>query len=296
MRVALLVAAALASPFTDLAAARAARRVWQGRLTEARLAADRDVAAAEQRAQGSAAEETQRARLSLAKLRLHTKATLSRAASLENEAAEVTSTANAVATAVPTSVLAAPPPLPTQSPELPENEEGEEILARAEANATTLLSQRLAAESEVTGLTAEEKLLQASLVDVQHQVAELRASRGQDSAKLNATLRTLEHTAALVANATLPDSRSLLANMSLAANASSVNATVPASAVEDEAAAVEALEKQLFQLTQAREAVQAETADHLREVESMNASFTNLVARSKLLNSELTKLAPGRAA
>ena len=32
-----LVAAALASPFTDLAAAKAARRVWQGRLTEARL-------------------------------------------------------------------------------------------------------------------------------------------------------------------------------------------------------------------------------------------------------------------
>merc|ERR1719316_2354720 len=136
-----LVAAALASPFTDLAAAKAARRVWQGRLTEARLAADREVAAAAAREEAGEAEAKEHARLLLARYRLHTKATLARAVALENEAAQVTSTAKAVATAVPTSVLAPPPKLPTEAP-----------LSRAEANATAILAQRVTAESEVTAL------------------------------------------------------------------------------------------------------------------------------------------------
>merc|ERR1719352_203829 len=290
-----LVAAALASPFTDLAAAKAARRVWQGRLTEARLAADREVAAAASREEAGEAEAKEHARLLLARYRLHTKATLARAVALENEAAQVTSTANAVATAVPTSVLTPP----TEAPVLPD--ESEETLSRAEANATAILSQRVTAESEVTALAAEEKLLRASLADVQAEVAKLRATRGPDAAKLNATLQTLERTAAAVAYATPREAQGgpLLALNLTAANLSAPPASataVSASSVEDEASAVDALEKRLFQLNQARASVEAETADHLREVESMNASFANLVARSQLLNSELSKLAPNRAA
>merc|ERR1719352_98491 len=291
-----LVAAALASPFTDLAAAKAARRVWQGRLTEARLAADREVAAAASREEAGEAEAKEHARLLLARYRLHTKATLARAVALENEAAQVTSTANAVATAVPTSVL---PTLPTEAPVLPD--ESEETLSRAEANATAILSQRVTAESEVTALAAEEKLLRASLADVQAEVAKLRATRGPDAAKLNATLQTLERTAAAVAYATPrePQGGPLLALNLTAANLSAPPASataVSASSVEDEASAVDALEKRLFQLNQARASVEAETADHLREVESMNASFATLVAWSQLLNAELSKLAPNRAA
>jgi len=294
-----LVAAALASPFTDLAAAKAARRVWQGRLTEARLAADREVAAAAAREEAGEAEAKEHARLLLARYRLHTKATLARAVALENEAAQVTSTAKAVATAVPTSVLAPPPKLPTEAPVLPD--ESEATLSRAEANATAILAQRVTAESEVTALAAEEKLLRASLADVQAEVAKLRATRGPDAAKLNATLQTLERTAAAVADATPrePQGGPLLALNLTAANLSAPPASataVSASSVEDEASAVDALEKRLFQLNQARASVEAETADHLREVESMNASFANLVARSQLLNSELSKLAPNRAA